>query len=333
MKKYIVLLIKILITAGLIWLLLSKVDFSKLLTEIKNIDKTAFVLAVIAMFGGWLFNTWRWEALLKIFNFHIATFKLFLYNLVSIFYSFVLPGGKITSDVVRAYQVARDHNGLKSEKHQLFLLTFIDRGLGVLSLMFFVSFYFILGHPAIYAFGENTALVGIILIAGTIFGLGLIFTGYFDGVLKFFLKIPLRSWQKLIQLLYDSLRARAHGRRKLFESFALSLGSVFMGGLSAYFISTALGIDANYWTMTFFYSLAVILIVIPVTVAGIGLREGGFAYLLVQIGTAPEKALASSLLSLAVLMTMAVAGGLVEFYDHFLRPKPVATPSEETPSV
>lgn len=68
-----------------------------------------------------------------------------------------------------------------------------------------------------------------------------------------------------------------------------------------------------------FNSLAVILISIPITVAGIGLREGGLVYLFVQAGIPLEKAAALSALNLAMMLVLALIGGIVEFYCQFLK--------------
>ena len=141
-------------------------------------------------------------------------------------------------------------------------------------------------------------------------------------MLKLFLKIPLAGWQKFINLLIDSLQARERGLNQLYKSFGFSIISVFIGGLSAYAVTSAFAIPVSYFTVVFFYSLAVILIIVPVTVAGIGLREGGLAYLLVQAGGDPEKSLAASLISLAVLIAIAIVGGLIELRRHFFKRVP-----------
>ena len=82
--------------------------------------------------------------------------------------------------------------------------------------------------------------------------------------------------------------------------------------------SSALGLGVGFWTIAFFNSLVVILITLPITVAGIGLREGGLIYLLIQTGMEPEKAAALSFLNLFIMITLASFGGLWEFYCHFL---------------
>ncbi|TSD02160.1 MAG: hypothetical protein Athens071426_558, partial [Parcubacteria group bacterium Athens0714_26] len=93
--------LKVAVTVFLIWLLFSKIDFLKFLKEIGSVKISYFILAFFLMLAVWLANTLRWKALLEIFDNKLSVFRLFLYNLSSIFYTTVLPGGKLAGDTVR----------------------------------------------------------------------------------------------------------------------------------------------------------------------------------------------------------------------------------------
>ncbi len=86
-------------------------------------------------------------------------------------------------------------------------------------------------------------------------------------------------------------------------------------------IILGLDLNINYLTIAFINSLAVVLIIIPITIGGVGLREGGLVYLLVQAGAIAEKSLALSLLNFLNMSILAVIGGIVELHFNFLKPK------------
>jgi hypothetical protein len=65
--------------------------------------------------------------------------------------------------------------------------------------------------------------------------------------------------------------------------------------------------------------LTVILIIIPLTVGGIGLRESTLVVLLRNVGIGVESAVAMSSLVLLTGIAIALVGGLVEFYATFYR--------------
>ena len=99
----------------------------------------------------------------------------------------------------------------------------------------------------------------------------------------------------------------------------MSLVSVLVSAFSVYILSLGLKIGVDFWTVAFFNSLAVVLISVPITVAGIVLRESGLVYLCFQAGVPLEKAAALSALNLAMMLVLALLGGALEFYYNFLQ--------------
>ncbi|TSC96864.1 MAG: membrane protein [Parcubacteria group bacterium Athens1014_26] len=313
--------LKVAVTVFLIWLLFSKIDFLKFLKEIGSVKISYFILAFFLMLAVWLANTLRWKALLEIFDNKLSVFRLFLYNLSSIFYTTVLPGGKLAGDTVRAYQVSKDHQGALHEKKRLFLLIFIDRAMGLLGLVLFLSFYFIFVFPAINILRPNSFFAGVLILLSSLFGILLVFSDKLDWLIIFLKKMPWVLLRNFLTFVLDSLNICRVNKLKLLKSLMFSLISVFLSALSVYAMAMGLGLAINYWTIAFINSLAVILIVIPITVGGIGLREGGIVYLLIQFGIDSTKALALSVLNLSVMMILALVGGLIEIYFQFLNKK------------
>ena len=321
MKTPLVYLLKAAVTIVLVWVLLSKIDLGRFLLEIKNVEFRYFVLVAIVAMISWMLNSLRWEALLKIFKIQTKLYRLFFYNLASVFYSFVLPGGKIAGDVILAYQIAKDHSGGKDEKPQAFLTAFLDRGIGLLSMVIFVAGYFIFRHPAFNYLGPGAFIFGAGVSLAGILGIGFIFSSAFDWFFDIFAKIPLASLRKFLTFVSQSLKACRSNKPQLIKSLFFAFLSVFISSFSIYFLSRALALDISFWTLALFNALATILILVPVTVAGIGLREGALAYLLVRAGINPESAVALSFWNLSALLIIALAGGLAEFYSHFLAGK------------
>lgn len=319
MQKYITFSLKLGITALLVWLLFRNVDLATFWVELRKISFGYLLVSIAFMAIAWWLNTVRWRVLLEIFTISMPTYKLFIHNLVSIFYSFVLPGGKLTGDAVRAYQIAKTHDGDRMQKKQLVLITVLDRGIGLLGLLVLTSIYFIIGHSAGEVLGVAQIPLIIITIIATLLGLGLMFLSIFDIVLTPFLKIPIERVQRGIAFLLDVFRICRNAPWRLFESLWVTLFSALTTGASLYVISIGLGIAVDFWTLWFFIALSIILTMIPLTIAGIGLREGGLVFLLTQYGIANEQALAFSVLGLVVMFVLALGGGGYEVYYHFIK--------------
>lgn len=331
MKNRLFYALKIAISAGLIWLLFGKVDIRLFAKAIQEVKWGWILLAIAAMTVGWLLNTLRWDSLLAIFKIKTRFFALFLYNLISMFYTMVLPGGKIMGDLVRGHRVAHDHRGERQEKNQLFLLSFVDRGIGVLAFVIVMSILFIIQHPAVDLLGKSSLAIGIFTLVTAILGVGFTFFGVFDWLLLFVQKIPLTPLKKLAAFILSSLQICRGNKRQLSKALIIAFAVVLLSGLALYAISKSLGLGIDYWTMVFFSSLTVILILVPITIGGIGLREGGLTFLLIQYGIDPEKALALSFLNLFFdIFLFASLGGLAEFYYHFLGGKKYLQQNDST---
>jgi len=66
-------------------------------------------------------------------------------------------------------------------------------------------------------------------------------------------------------------------------------------------------------------SLVSIIVFIPVTILGLGLREGGLIYFLGLIGISSVSALSLSLLASLIYFLTGLSGGGIEFYEVFIR--------------
>lgn len=321
MKRKIIYFIKIAVTLFLIGFLFSKINLFSSLREIKNVKIHYYFLSLFFMILTWVANTLRWKALLKIFNNQTKFFRLFLYNLASIFYTTILPGGKIAGETVRAYQVSRDHKGESLEKKQMFLLVFLDRAMGLLGLIIFISIYFFVNEAATGILGQGVSIIKNLIWLAAILGTGFIFSTYFDFILKILNKAPFPFLRKFLNFVSELMIVCRSNKSRLVESLIYSFISVFLSALSVYMIILGLGLDINYLTIAFINSLAVVLIVVPITIGGVGLRESGLIYLLVQAGVIAEKSLALSLLNLLNMSILAIVGGIVELHFSFLKPK------------
>ena len=76
-------------------------------------------------------------------------------------------------------------------------------------------------------------------------------------------------------------------------------------------VSRALGIDVPFSYIGVFHPLVSALASIPISMSGIGLREGGYLYFLTKIGVDQPSAVAYGSLWLLVIIANSVIGGLV----------------------
>lgn len=86
--------------------------------------------------------------------------------------------------------------------------------------------------------------------------------------------------------------------------------------LSIWVLALSLGIEVSLIYYFLFIPVVMAVGTIPVSLNGIGVREGAWVLLFRQVGASTEQALAMSLLSFAVLTATSMAGGVFYLFDR-----------------
>jgi len=85
--------------------------------------------------------------------------------------------------------------------------------------------------------------------------------------------------------------------------------------LSTYFLVLSIGLNLNFIDLLWINALVSIIIATPITILGLGLREGSFVYLLGLLGILNIQALSFSLLASFVYFAGGLIGGVFELYE------------------
>ncbi len=95
----------------------------------------------------------------------------------------------------------------------------------------------------------------------------------------------------------------------------------FFNTLGVYFLSVLLNLKIALVDILWINGLVAIALFIPLTILGLGIRESGFVYFLGLIGSANIQALSLSLLISAAYFLISFVGGIIEFYEAFIKQK------------
>jgi uncharacterized membrane protein YbhN (UPF0104 family) len=118
---------------------------------------------------------------------------------------------------------------------------------------------------------------------------------------------------KQLRELYESVHAC--GLRAIGGALAISF--VFNVLLIAvnYLIALSLGVKIPLWYFLLFIPLISFLLVLPISLSGLGVREGGYIYLFAQAGVSAPLALAMSLLFYALNVAAGLIGGVLYAFE------------------
>ena len=207
-----------------------------------------------------------------------------------------LPG-VAGGDVVRAGMVIRT----SSAKAHVAFGSLIDRLLDTIGLLIiaFVGGLFAIGGGML---DQRFWLLVLLGVAGLIAGIG----GYL--VLK---RLSLAIVSKIMAKLDTLIAAfsRHPGRLLACLSLSMAVQSAFIATTIMLARSTGAGASIAEWF--FAWPLAKLVAILPVSLAGLGVREAGLAAILAGFGADPARVVAASLLWQLILFSAGILGGLL----------------------
>jgi uncharacterized protein (TIRG00374 family) len=317
-KKYINWLFKIFISGVLVWYIFSKINIGEVFDIINNIKLFHFLIAFIFFFVSVIIFSKRWQILLNHLGFNEKLNKLIKLNFISLFYAAFLPGGQLTGEGVKIYRITRNSD----RKGELALSVLMDRLLGMVAFVILGFLGILLSNTEIL-YKNNILIVFIIGFAVSIFILLLFnnkIASLFEGLtLKIFKhenKINLLI-KKIIKLIF----AYKGAYQVLFLSLIYSIVFQIFNTLIIYMLAISLGLNIAILDLLWIHSLVSLILIIPITIMGLGLREGGLIYLLSLVGIVSAEALSLSLLSFILILLGSLVGGVIEGYSFFCRVK------------
>jgi len=299
MNKKIAVLLKVIVSLGLITFLINQVDFKGIVNILKNVDIKMIIYALTLLTIQVFIVTIRWQLVLKCQKIELD-YKNTLQILWSgLFFNQAMPSS-VGGDVIRGYYLKKQ--GMTLGRATLGVL--MDRLFGMVGLVLLVLASLPLSFELI---NNPIARIGVLLIAsGISFTLLLVFfTDKLPGNFSHF---------RVIKGFYLLSQDGRHCISKNYNGLIIIIISVLIHLISVVTVMTmaiGLGINVEWSGFLLIIPLVTLMMVVPISIAGWGVREGvmvvGFGYL----GVAPEAALALSILYGLLMLVVALPGGVV----------------------
>lgn len=300
---------KVMISVGLLVFLIGRteIDMQSLRASLAKTDPVLVLLALLTPYVGNLITSTRWKGLLAVQGVDIPHGVLFRSCMVAIFFNQIMPG-TIGGDVIRIYDSWKGG----ATKAVAISTIIVDRVLGLFALAIFavLGLYFV--RDSLPEYGSMP-----LVVVAFAFGLG----GFIALVFS-----PLRFMVELSRAVYTRLpgpfskffakvdRSVEPFRGQhvsLVRAIVLSLILQLNVVLLHYLLGRAIGIELGYFEYFYIVSVALFVMLVPISINGIGVRESVFVYMLGSVGVPESDALVLSLLTFAVFLVHGLIGGLV----------------------
>jgi uncharacterized protein (TIRG00374 family) len=287
---------RIAVAAGLTGYILWRSDPAAVAAAASGVDWRWIGVAVLLVLVDRALMAYRWVALLCTIETDrrppfMALMRVFF---VSTFVGTFLPAS-IGGDIVRSYGLARLNVGAGDAVASVVM----DRLLGVASIFLMALAGLVLARDL----AENAAIVVGLLAAGAACAatLLLIFSpGFAAAVSGAAAQLPFTVARRAGTKLVDSIRKYAAHSPRLLAVLACSLAVQVLRVLQAFYLGRSLGVDAPLAVYFAFVPLILLIMLLPVTVNGLGTSQAAFVWFFARAGVAPATAFALSILFVAL---------------------------------
>ena len=319
-KPVIVFLVKLLVSGGLLAYFLARIHIERFIDTFTsaNFSYIALALGIYLVTQG--ASAARWTALARPLGITTPFSEMLRYYLIGMFFNLFAPG-TVGGDVSRVYYLVKDEEahaqGRAVTTVHAAMSVLMDRGIGMVVLVW-------LGAIGLLLFPDYTVPAAVRSVT-LLLALGFLIAVLLTPLLR---RLLPEDGHQLVTKLRLALRSYRMHWRALGVATLLSVLVHLVQSWMHVIMGLALGLNLPFSYCIIVYPLVGTFAAIPISVNGLGLREGGYVFLLAVIGIGTEKSVAFGILLFLVVALDSLLGGLLFLLQK--SPKPTIVSTKET---
>jgi uncharacterized protein (TIRG00374 family) len=261
------------------------------------------------------FYVLRWKILLMPLGVRVSFGEMASDTLIGLFYGLFIPTG-LAGDLVRAARLGSRHGALS----KTLISVAVDRLVGLLSVMILLGTYWLDSGPARQVVPVSWA--GLLCLAPIAVAVCVLLNSHLMSAihdlsnrwLPFFVTCRLDK-------LWTPLETYSQARR--FVAYSLVVSIVYQLTItSSYYVGgRVLGIWIAMHSYVWIVALVSLAYFLPITIAGLGLREGVLALVFQQYGVSSTVAITLGLAIFSTTLLLGMLGGCLDILTHVWKPK------------
>lgn len=308
-------LLRVFISVSLIAFLLSIANLTELWEALKSASIWFLLIALVLAFSRVFISAFRWRIMLSPKGMRVPFVSLTSFYFVGSFFNMFLPT-VLGGDVVRGYELARySRRAVDSAATVL-----MERIIGFLALFLICWISLLIGFQKLE--GTNILVfIGVMSFAFIVTLVVLFNARLMQRILSLTRIIKRWNVEGRLKETFNSVHAFARARGVMFKAFVVSLVFQFVGIISTYVISEALGLGVPLVYFLMVMPIIWVIMMVPISIAGLGVREGAFVLFFTQQGVSTENALLLSLLFFGLTVVIALVGGIIFLWGGYRRRK------------
>lgn len=308
LRQWLSSVVRFAITAVLLWYVLNKVDFASLGARILDFSPLLLLLVIVVLLVQVLLGAVRWLVVIRTIQGPIRFSTVLQLMFVGMFFNQTLPSA-IGGDALRVWYIYRNGLPLRAAFNSVLL----DRIIAMAALLVLMAACL----PWLFRLVETETLRLAVMSAIVLMAMGLLVL-YSMKYLPAFLS----RWRlaRAIQNLSQDLHAIAVTPGGAFPTLMLSLLLHGMTSLVVFILARSLSLEINFLDCLVLVPPVILLTILPISMAGWGVRELAMISALGYAGVASADALLISLTLGILIIVLSLPGGWIWLIKKYHAP-------------
>ncbi|MCB9756842.1 MAG: flippase-like domain-containing protein [Candidatus Omnitrophica bacterium] len=301
MKNILNNLVRVGLSAVLLWWLSTKIDFVKTANVVKSADLVYIFYALVLFMVINFVLISRWFVFIKALDLKVGFGTAARYYLIGLFGNLFMPSA-IGGDVIKIVGLCHG----SQDKPKVVASVLVDRLSGFAGMVVVATVSFIFGFRLI---ADASIALAIVAMAVVSTGIGMVLfnqTAY-SFCCQIFGRFP-KFKDSLMRMHYDI--ALLKGRKSaIYQAIGLSILSQVLLAVTFFLVSCSFHQSVSLIYFIIFIPLICVLSTVP-SIGGLGVREAGAAYFLGKVGVASGVAVSISLINFLFMVLIGLLGGI-----------------------
>ena len=310
-------ILRILLTVGLLTAVCRKTDVSQLLGTLAHARPGWLLLGLVLVAAARYLGACQMQRVMGLVGIEFSIWQVIAVNLSAAFYEVVMPAAQLSGGMVRLRRFSK----AKYQNTEVVAAILFNRFMETLTLVALGLVFWAVSQPLGGSRAVIGAALGVLLAALLGFHLEVKHSRISSAAARW----PLlrAGWHAVPEKLRSAAErflghaVRSYRRFRLAHAAMLPVAAVALGRHLLFIASLecfahALGLQIPWLVFGWIRTVVVLLLMLPLSVGGFGLREGSLVVLLAPFGVAASGAVALSLVMFATVLLFGLLGGLVE---------------------
>lgn len=308
MKRVLFILLRFFIASAILYYLFNRIPLSNVVSTLASTKLTYLIFACIFTITSHIIAAYRLKFFTSMQGISLTALQVFEINLATAFYGLFLPGGNLTGGAIRFYKLSI----IEKKIAEAFASLASDRMTATVALCIVGIVFWMIDFPSDseYIIISMVSILFVLIVLSVILMIS-------KKILQVSNIINLNKGSFIsssFKKIFDTIdRLRNYPIPAIVFIFGISIISQILGVIVYYTLAMSMDIEISFFAMGWIRCAVLLVIMIPISISGLGIREVSFLLLLRPYGIQNDKILALSLVVFGVTTVLIGAiGGIME---------------------